>query len=130
MRKKIVIDTGVFVNYFLKKNEKYRKAMSEIIASGSGLTLYLNITELYYILGRLLDKESASVAISLIKNSSIKIVNIDEKLSISAGDLKLSYDFLSIVDCYVIALAEGERAMIYTVDSSIEKVYKDTVVIK
>ncbi|ARM77056.1 hypothetical protein B6F84_04185 [Acidianus manzaensis] len=120
------MDTGVLVNYFLKKEEKYRKIINEIYSEKEGLTLYLNLTELYYVLGRIIGKEASSTVLSLIKKSPIKILSINENLSIRAGELKLSYDFLSIVDSYLVALAEREKAKILTTDSSIAKAFKDT----
>ncbi|WP_236749056.1 PIN domain-containing protein [Acidianus manzaensis] len=125
-KEKVIIDTGVLVNYFLKKEEKYRKIINEIYSEKEGLTLYLNLTELYYVLGRIIGKEASSTVLSLIKKSPIKILSINENLSIRAGELKLSYDFLSIVDSYLVALAEREKAKILTTDSSIAKAFKDT----
>ena len=46
-----------------------------------------------------------------------------------AGELRLKHPDLSLVDCFVIALAEREGAVIYTTDSGIGKAYKNTVVL-
>ncbi|BFH72941.1 hypothetical protein SJAV_08850 [Sulfurisphaera javensis] len=128
-KEKVIIDTGIYINYFLKKDERYRKILQEIFTGEKeGISLFLNLTELYYVLGRLIGKESSMTAISLIRKSPIKFVNIDEDLSIRAGEIKLTYDFLSIVDAYLIALAEREKAKIITTDSAIPKAFKNAEV--
>ena len=61
----------------------------------------------------------AKVRLSLILNSPIKTVSTNKELAIRAGELKVKHQDLSIVDCFVIAFAEKEDAVIYTTESGI-----------
>ena len=128
----MILDTGFFEIYFSHFNEQVENLMSEILQEKvEAYTTYLNITEFYYINRKIENEESTLIKINSIFNSKIKVVPLNKKLAIRAGELKNTYkDLLSIVDTYVIALAEMKRGEIITVDSSIAKVYKNTTVIK
>lgn len=65
----------------------------------------------------------------MILNSPIRMVSTDRDLAMRAWELKIKYRDLSLVDCFVIALAEREGAVIYTTDLGIGKVYKNSVVL-
>lgn len=57
------------------------------------------------------------------------MVSTTKELALRAGELKIRHRDLSLVGCFVIALAEREGAVIYTTDSGIGKAYKNTVVL-
>ncbi|MQL54731.1 type II toxin-antitoxin system VapC family toxin [Acidianus ambivalens] len=127
MKKKILFDTGFFHVYFAGLNEEARKVMEEVYEGKSvGYTLDLNLAEFLYTYGRLKGIEEANARLSLILNSPIKIVSTNKELALRAGELKIKYQGLSIVDCFIVAFAEKENAIIYTTDSGIGKVYKNT----
>jgi len=131
-RKIVVLDTGFFEIYFSRFNKQGENLMSDIIQQKvEAYTTYLNITEFYYINKRIEDEESTLTKINAIFNSKIKVIPINKKLAIRAGELKAKYkDILSIVDAYVIALAEMKRGEIITTDNGIKRVYKDIILIE
>ncbi len=60
---------------------------------------------------------------SLLRNSPINIIGVDEGLTIEAAKLKLKYyNVLSLADCYLIALAKQRKAVIITMDQNIKSV--------
>jgi len=128
----MILDTGFFEIYFSHFNEQVENLMSEILQEKvEAYTTYLNMTEFYYINRKIENEESTLIKINSIFNSKIKVISLNKKLAIRAGELKNTCrDLLSIVDTYVIALAEMKRGEIITVDSGIAKVYKNTTVIK
>ncbi|BFH74202.1 type II toxin-antitoxin system VapC family toxin [Sulfurisphaera javensis] len=126
----MILDTGFFINYFTGKCEACRKVIEEAYANKvTCLTTYLNLTELFYLFAKRYGKESAINYLNLIKKSPINVVNLDDELVVKAGELKLKYNTLSLVDVFIIALAEREKGKIYTTDSEISKVHKDTVLL-
>ncbi|MFP3234133.1 MAG: type II toxin-antitoxin system VapC family toxin [Sulfolobaceae archaeon] len=130
MRRKILLDTGFFHVYFSGLNEEAKKAVEEVYTSKSvGYTLDLNLAEFLYTYGKLKGLE-ANVRLSLILNSPIKIVSTNKELALRAGELKVKHQNLSIVDCFLVAFAEKENAEIYTTDSEIGKVYKNTITLR
>ena len=130
MKRKILFDTSFFHAYFGGVQGKAKEVMNEIFAGKSlGYTLDLVIAEFIYTYGRVKGIEEAKVKVSLIMNSPIKVVSTTKEIALRAGELKIKYRDLSLVDCFVIALAEREGAVIYTTDSGIGKAYKNTVVL-
>jgi len=124
LRRKILLDTSFFHVYFSGLNEEVKKAVEEVYTGkGIGYTLDLNLAEFLYTYGKLKGIE-ANVRLSLILNSPIKIVSTNKELALRAGELKVKYQNLSIVDCFLVAFAEKENAAIYTTDSEMEKSIK------
>ena len=131
MRGRILFDTGFFHVYFSGLNEEAKRAVEEVYSGKSvGYTLDLNLAEFLYTYGKLKGVETAKVRLSLILSSPIKVVSTDKELALRAGELKLKHQNLSIVDCFVMAFAERENAVIYTTDSEIKRAYKNTIVLR
>ena len=83
----------------------------------------VNVAEFLYNYARVFGWDAALVKHSLLRSSPIKIVGVDEELTIEAAKLKLKYyNTLSLADCYLIALAKRSRATIVTTDRSIRSV--------
>ncbi|ADX84857.1 type II toxin-antitoxin system VapC family toxin [Saccharolobus islandicus] len=131
MRRRILFDTGFFHVYFSGLSDEAKKAVEEVYTGKSaGYTLDLNLAEFLYTYGKLKGIEEANVKLSLILNSPIKIVSTNKELALRAGELKVKYQNLSIVDCFIVAFAEKENAVIYSTDSEIERVYKNTIILR
>jgi hypothetical protein len=131
LRGRILFDTGFFHVYFSGLNEEAKRAVEEVYSGKSvGYTLDLNLAEFLYTYGKLKGVETAEVRLSLILSSPIKVVSTDKELALRAGELKLKHQNLSIVDCFVVAFAERENAVIYTTDSEIKRAYKDTIILR
>ncbi|BDB98524.1 PIN domain nuclease [Saccharolobus caldissimus] len=117
--------------YFSGLNDEAKKAVEEVYTGKSaGYTLDLNLVEFLYTYGKLKGIEEANVRLSLILNSPIKIVSTNKELALRAGELKVKRQNLSIVDCFIVAFAEKENATIYTTDLEIERVYKNTIILR
>jgi len=63
-------------------------------------------------------------------NSPMRIVSLNKRMALKARELKAKHDSLSLVGCYIIALAEAKKAQIVTSDSDIPNVYQGTILIK
>ncbi|BCU68844.1 type II toxin-antitoxin system VapC family toxin [Stygiolobus caldivivus] len=130
MKKRVLFDTGFFHVYFSGLNDKAKKVVEEVYTGKSiGYTLDLNLAEFFYIYGKLKGVEETKVRLSLILNSPIKVVSTSKELALRAGEIKVEHRDLSIVDCFVIAFAEKEGAVIYTTDSGIGRVYKNIILL-
>ena len=128
--RKFVLDTSFLFLYFLKIKDAIN-IMNEVNQQKAiAYTTYLNISEFFYISIKHEKREEVENKINIIMNSPIKIVPLNKRLALRAGEIKAKHDFLSLVDCYVIALAEIKKAQVVTSDSSIANVYKDTILIK
>ena len=130
MRGRTLFDTGFFHVYFSGLNEEAKRAVEKVYSGKSvGYTLDLNLAEFLYTYGKLKGVDAAKVRLSLILSSPIKVVSTDKELALRAGELKLKHQNLSIVDCFVVAFAERENAVIYTTDSEIKRAYEDTIIL-
>jgi len=128
--KKFVFDTSFFFLYFLKNREAVEIMRDVINQKAVAYTTYLNISEFFYINIKREKKEEVENKINFIMNSPIRIVPLNKRMAIRAGELKAKNVSLSLVDCYVIALAEIKKAQVVTSDSTIANVYKDSVLVK
>lgn len=60
---------------------------------------------------------------SLLRDSPIKVVDVNEELTVEAAKLKLKhYNVLSLADCYLMALARLNKATVVTTDHNIKNV--------
>lgn len=83
----------------------------------------INVAEFLYNYSKVFGWEAALVKHSLLLSSPIRIVGIDEGLTMEAAKLKLKhYKTLSLADCYLIALAKRVNATIVTTDHSVKNV--------
>lgn len=125
----MILDSSFYT--FLELRLKLKKYLDEVYNKlAKAYTTHLNLTELMYHYGKEKGLESARTRVMLILESPIKVVATDEDLAIRSGELRTKYNFLSTVDCYIIALAEREKGTILTTDSKILEVYKDGVLLK
>ncbi len=123
MRKRYVLDAGVLALYFAGRRDagKYIDMVYE--GRAEAFMCEVNVAEFLYNYARVFGWDAALVKHSLLRSSPIKIVGVDEELTIEAAKLKLKYyNTLSLADCYLIALAKQSRATIVTTDRSIRNV--------
>ena len=123
LRKKYVLDAGVIALYFAgrKDAKKYVDAIYD--GKAEAFMCEVNVAEFLYNYARVFGWDAALVKQSLLRNSPINIIGIDEELTIEAAKLKLKYyNILSLADSYLIALAKRNRATIVTTDRDIKNV--------
>ncbi len=83
----------------------------------------VNVTEFLYNYARVFGWDSALTKHSLLRDSPIKIIDMNEELTVEAAKLKLKYyNVLSLADCYLIALAKRNRATVVTTDHNIKDI--------
>ncbi len=123
MKKKYVFDAGVFALYFagMDSVKRYIDEVYDDIADA--YVLEINLAEFLYNYARVFGWDSALVKHSLIRNSPIKVIELNEELTIEAAKLKVKYyNLLSLADCYLIAFAKKSKAKIVTTDQTIKNV--------
>jgi len=123
LRKRYVIDAGALALYFAgSKDVKY--FIDEVYSGGAeAFMCEVNVAEFLYNYARVFSWESALVKHALLRNSPISILSVDESLTTDAAKLKLRHhNRLSLVECYLIALAKQKKAKIITTGEDVEKV--------
>ena len=122
MKRRYVLDAGVLALYFAGSRDarKYIDMVYEGVAEA--FMCEINVAEFLYNYARVFGWDAALAKHSLLRNSPVNIVDIDEDLTIEASKLKLKYyNTLSLADCYLIALAKQNKATIVTTDQNIKK---------
>ncbi len=123
MRKRYVLDAGVLALYFAGRRDARKYIDMVYEGRAEAFMCEINVAEFLYNYARVFGWDAALVKHSLLRSSPIKIVGVDEELTIEAAKLKLKYyNTLSLADCYLIALAKRSRATIVTTDRSIRSV--------
>ena len=121
--KRIFLDTGIFELFFSgNKNIKqiFNQIKNETIKA---FTLELNLCEIFYKTCEKLGKETAQIRNISLRNSKIKILDINEQLTIKSGIFKCKYpQILSFVDAYISGCADLNNLLIYSTDSDFKDI--------
>lgn len=121
MIRRYVLDAGVLPLYFAGQ-KKARNYIEEIYDKRAEAYMSeVNVAEFLYNYARVFGWEAAMAKHSLLRNSPIAFVGVDEGLTLEAARLKHRYE-LSLADCYLIALARRKRATIITTDRGVKEV--------
>jgi len=123
LKKRYVLDAGILALYFAgsKKAKEYIDAVYE--ERIKAFMCEVNVAEFLYNYAKVFGWKAALVKHSLLHNSPIRIVGINESLTVEAARLKLKYyKRLSLADCYLIALAKQREAEIITTDADVKEV--------
>lgn len=116
---KLVLDTGVIIEYIILKSP-YRDKVARLFSRSSinKLKLYVSLitlSETLYIVSRIYQvaglenpNEEALNFIEWVKNR-VQVIGIDEDIALRAGELKKQLR-IALPDCYVIASAESINA--------------------
>jgi len=119
IRKAYVIDSTVILLYFLG-NKKASEVIGSILDENAiGYILEPCIAELFQKLTQYLGYTVASSRLEAIKNSNIRLINIDFDLIRDAGRIKAMNPSMSMLYAYMIALAKRFNAVIVTADKNI-----------
>ncbi|MFO8018277.1 MAG: PIN domain-containing protein [Promethearchaeia archaeon] len=101
---KIVLDTGIYIEYFKKSESDIKKFLREnLFTEQSNTKLYSTFiikSEIYYILCRILGKKEANQLLKKIEN--FLLFEDNPNLYDLAGQIKC-YHSISLADCYSIA---------------------------
>jgi len=128
LKKKRLLDSFAILAYLKKENnyEKVVKLLSSDDAGGSVIMNEINVGECYYIIARARGTEEADYFVNtVLPNLPVKVISNSLKNIIEASKIKAKYP-LSYADCFAVATAMREKAMILTGDPEFKKV-KDIV---
>ncbi len=114
---KVVVDTGVFIDYIDKLSPFHEPAKTIVDALGQLEILLpsITLTEICYVTARILNAAGVSDyfkrAVEFVEwlnaHPSVQVVD-DIQLRIRTAELKLKYG-MALADCYVLALANREN---------------------
>ncbi len=117
--KTYIVDSTVILLYFLG-NRRAKEVIDSILDEHAiGYMLEPCVAELFQRLTQYLGYTVASSRLEAIKNSNIRLVNIDFDLIKDAGRLKAINPNIPMLYAYMIALARRHNAVIVTADKSI-----------
>ena len=122
MKKKRLLDSFAVLAY-LKKEKGYKKVKDLLHSDGSELMINdVNLGEVFYILAKERGIQQAEYFIKVIF-PSLPLRNVSNTLSdvIDAAKIKGKYS-ISYADCFAVATAIRERAVIVTGDPEFRKV--------
>ena len=121
MSQTLVVDAGVLALHFAQES-RLREYFSRIDeGKARGLVTEVNLSECYYKTCQKLGRQAADTSYFLLRASRLQAVH-DEELTRSAGLEKCRQQLdLSLADCFALALARREKALLLTTDSELKK---------
>ena len=122
MNERLVLDAGVLMLHFA--NHKDVQEYFDAIDAGrsKGLISSVNLTEFYYKICQKLGKQTADTWYFQLRRSKLEVIRNDE-LDRQAGLEKCRQPYrLALADCFALALAKMEHALLLTTDSELAKV--------
>jgi len=123
LKKRYVLDAGILALYFAGRKDVKRYVDEIYSGRAKGFMCEVNVAEFLYNYARIFGWDTALARHTLLRNSPINIVSIEEELTVRAARLKLNYyNVLSLADCYLIALAKKNKATIITTDQNVKNV--------
>jgi len=122
MTKAVVVDAGVLTLHFINdlRVEQYFCSLDD--GRIAGYVTGVNLAEFYYKTCQKLGRQTADTWYYQIKRTRLQIVH-DDDLTRSAGLEKCRQPLsLSLADCFALALAKREKALLLTTDGELMKV--------
>ena len=125
MSQKRVLDSFALLAYLNEENgfEKVRTALAEARTSSESLLMNeINLGETYYILFRTRGEDKAEYFLeNILPGLPITVLQNDLQKVIEAARIKAQFP-LSFADCFAVATASREQALIVTGDPEFRKV--------
>ncbi len=122
MKRTVVADAGVLTLHFIddQRVEGYFSRIDD--GRISGYISNVNMAEFYYKTCQKLGKQTADTRYYQVKRTRLQLVH-DDDLTRSAGLERCRQLLsLSLADCFALALARKERALLLTTDRELSKV--------
>ena len=121
MNPSLVLDAGVLTLYFAG-DPRVKQFFDEVDEERAvGMIAEVNLAEYYYKTCRKLGKETADSRYFMLTSSKLLITN-DERLTRLAALEKCRQRLdLSLADCFALALAIREKAILLTTDRQLKK---------
>ena len=120
MKRAVVVDAGVLTLHFMAdpRVEEYFNDVDD--GQISGYISSVDLAEFYYKTCQKLGRQTADTRYYQIKRTRLQIVQDDDSTR-SAGLEKCRQPFsLSLADCFAIALAKREKALLLTTDKELQ----------
>jgi ribonuclease VapC len=123
MKKKRVLDSFALLAY-LKMEGKYRR-VKDLLASGDVLVMNdMNIGEVFYVLAKERGLEKAEYFVNtILPNLPVEVVPNALQDVLEAARIKATHS-ISYADCFVVATALKQNAIILTGDPEFKKVQR------
>jgi predicted nucleic acid-binding protein len=122
MTEKLVLDAGVLFLHFTD-HDGVRSYFDRIISGRcQGLISAFNLAEFYYKACQKLGRQTADTWYFQLRNTELEVVNKEELIRAAALEKCRHPDTLSLADCFALALAKAERALLVTTDGELAKV--------
>lgn len=122
MRPELVLDAGV-VSLFFAGDSRVEQYFSRIDQeSAGGLIAEVNLSEYYYKTCQKLGRETADTRYFLLKQSKLRTISDESLTRLAALEKCRTRSDLSLADCFALALAKREKAILLTTDSQLGKV--------
>jgi len=121
--KRYVYDAGA-LGLLLAGDNRLKNFVTEVSRGhASAYASVINLAEFYYKTGQKLGLETAETWFLRIVNSKLQVENADTILARQAGIHKIHYrDKLSLADCFAVAEAARQKAVLLTTDEDLEKI--------
>jgi predicted nucleic acid-binding protein len=121
MKHAIVVDAGVLALHFAEDSRVKQYFVRIDEGKARGLVTDVNLAECYYKTCQRLGRQAADTSYFLLRASELESVH-DEALTRLAGLEKCRQRLgLSLADCFALALAKREGALLLTTDSELKK---------
>jgi predicted nucleic acid-binding protein len=122
MNEKLVLDAGVLTLHFADYISVRRYFEEIIIGRCEGLISSVNIAEFYYKTCQKFGKQTADTWYFQLKNSELGIVHREELVRAAGLEKCRQSPKLSLADCFALALAKAENALLITTDRELARV--------
>lgn len=122
MNEKLVLDAGVLSLHFADHSGVRKYFDSIITGRCDGLISTFNIAEFYYKTCQKFGKQTADTWYFQLRNSELRIVHKEELVRAAGLEKCRQSPNLSLADCFVLALAKAENALLITTDGELAKV--------
>jgi len=117
----LVLDAGVLTLYFAG-DRRVKDFFDEIDNERAvGLLSEVNLAEYYYKTCRKLGRETADARYFMLKSSKLRVARDEELTRLAALEKCQQRVGLSLADCFALALARREKAILLTTDSELKK---------
>lgn len=121
MNEKLVLDAGALSLHFID-HPGVRKYFDAIITKRSdGLIHCVNLAEFYYKTCQKSGRQTADTWYYQLRNSELSIVDREELVSAAGLEKCRQSPRLSLADCFALALAKSEHALLITTDGELAK---------
>jgi len=119
-----VFDTSALLTY-IEDEEGAEHVESLLIRAEKGEVIiyvaFVSLTEVFYITMREKDEIEATDRVKLIRSLLVRIAESNEKLNVSAGNLK-ARNRISLADAYVAAVCQEHDGILVHKDPEFEKI--------